>query len=95
MPRSRTQPPTTLGGDLDAFYEAYAAAGASEHGIEIEAVLREVEDSGAARAATRQLVHGGYLEAVTDVDQSDVKAQPADHHSGILQKLAVRPVNKL
>jgi hypothetical protein len=57
---------------LDAFCEGYTAAGAPEHGIETEAVLGEAENSGAARAATGDLVHGGYLEAVTDVDQSDV-----------------------
>jgi hypothetical protein len=57
---------------LDALWEAYTAAGASEYGVETETVLAKLEDQAAARAAVRELVRGGYLETVADIDQSDI-----------------------
>ena len=35
-------------------------------------MLRELDDPVGGRAAVRELVRAGYLEAVTDVEQSDV-----------------------
>jgi hypothetical protein len=57
---------------LEAFYHAYTQAGAPEHGVESEPVLRTLDDPAAARASMRELVRGGYLEEVTGVDQSDI-----------------------
>jgi hypothetical protein len=57
---------------LDAFHEAYTRAGAPEHGVETETVLRQLEDPSPARAAVRELVRGGYLEELAGVEQSDV-----------------------
>jgi hypothetical protein len=57
---------------LEAFYDAYTQAGAPEHGIESEPVLRTIEDPEGARAALRELVRGGYLEGLADVEQVDI-----------------------
>lgn len=57
---------------LDSLWEAYVAAGAPEHGVETEPVLRELEEPAAGRAAVRELVRGGYLEALADVEQADI-----------------------
>jgi hypothetical protein len=57
---------------LEAFYDAYTEAGAPEHGVESEPVLRMLDDPAAARASLRELVRGGYLEEITGVDQSDI-----------------------
>ncbi len=57
---------------LEAFYDAYAQAGAPELGVESEPVLRTLEDQDGARAALRELVRGGYLEGVAGVEEVDI-----------------------
>jgi hypothetical protein len=57
---------------LDAVYAAYVAAGAPEHGVESAVVLLEIGSPKGGRAALRELVRGGYLEALTEVEQSDI-----------------------
>lgn len=57
---------------LEHFYDAYVEAGAPEHGVESEAVLRRTDDPGSGRAALRELVRAGYLEGLTEVEQVDI-----------------------
>jgi hypothetical protein len=57
---------------LDSLWGAYVVAGAPEHGVETEPVLRDLDEPTAGRAAVRELVRGGFLEALLDVEQADV-----------------------
>ncbi len=57
---------------LEAFYDAYTQAGAPEYGVASGPVLAGLEDPAAGRPALRELVRGGYLEAIDEHDQSDV-----------------------
>ena len=57
---------------LESVYEAYVSAGAPEYGVQSEAVLRDIGDSAGTRAALRELVRGGYLEALADIEQADI-----------------------
>jgi hypothetical protein len=57
---------------LEIFYEAYVEAGAPEHGIESETVLRRTADPAGARAALRELVRGGYLDELADAEGVDI-----------------------
>lgn len=51
---------------------AYESQGAPEHGVECQAVLNALDDSAGSRALVRELVRGGYLDAVNEIDQSDI-----------------------
>jgi hypothetical protein len=57
---------------LEAFYDAYTSAGAPEYGIESQPVLATLEDPEGGRARLRELLRGGYLEGLTDVDEIDI-----------------------
>lgn len=57
---------------LERFLEAYESQGAPEHGVECQAVLNGLDDPAGSRALLRELVRGGYLDAVNEIDQSDI-----------------------
>lgn len=57
---------------LERFLEAYESQGAPEYGVECQAVLNALDDPAGSRALVRELVRGDYLEAVNEIDQSDI-----------------------
>lgn len=57
---------------LERFLEAYESQGAPEHGVECQVVLNALDDPAGSRALVRELVRGGYLDAVNEIDQSDI-----------------------
>ncbi len=57
---------------LERFLGAYESQGAPEHGVECQSVLNGLDDPSGSRALVRELVRGGYLDAVNEIDQSDI-----------------------
>jgi hypothetical protein len=57
---------------LELFLDSYEAQGAPEYGVECRSVLNRLDDPINSRALVRELVRGGYLDAVNEIDQSDI-----------------------